>query len=416
MAHHNWEGKSIAVAQVEFFTITGYDAATTYKITIGGVVVSVLGTTDIATTTDALAAALTASTHPYFTAVTFVSDGTSKITATAKVSGYPYEWTPAVAGGTGTISSVTVTTASSGPHHWNDVNNLDDATTPVATDTIDLANGSVGIFFGLDDLTAVLLASFKQKISYTGNVGLPTNSFAVNDGVSDATVQEYRNTYLEVKATRVTIGERDLGSLTLGSGRVKIKQTATTASVTHVYETAQITTEPGLPAVRLTFANVNCDLKVYGGRAGIGVGIDPPNEAVTMGDVYVGPSATDVNVSLGDSVTYDNWEQHNGEHSLGGGIINTQCTVHGGKMTSSEDLTIPTFKGNGGTSIVNGIITTGTLNPGTKVDASQNNAARTWATVTIEKGASLTASKFGAGGLTIGTLNLPGERAQLAVS
>lgn len=412
--HHNWEGKSIAVAQVSTATLV-YAGSATYTIDIGGVSVTTTADTDSTTTAAALVALFNGSLHPYFTCVT-ASNVAGVITLTADNAGFPFEYTISDTGA-GSFTDNGDTTASSGPHHWDDANNFDDATTPVATDTIDLANGSVGIFFGLDDLTAVLLTSFKQKLSFTGSVGLPRNSFAVSEGVANTTVQEYRNTYLEVKATKVTVGEKDLKSLTIGSGRVKIKQTATTASATHVYETAQVAAEPGLPAVRLTFANVNCDLDIHGGRAGVGVGIDPPNEAVTMGDVYVGPNATGVNVSLGDNVTYDNWEQYEGDHSLGGGTMNTKCTVHGGKMTSSEDLAIPTFEGNGGTSIINGTITTAaTLNPGTKVDASQNNAARTWTAVTVEKGASLTAAKFGAGGLTLSPLNLPGERAQLAVS
>src|SRR3990167_1389847 len=43
----------------------------TFTVTIGGVVISVVGDTDVATTATALRAALNASTHPYFAAITW---------------------------------------------------------------------------------------------------------------------------------------------------------------------------------------------------------------------------------------------------------------------------------------------------------------------------------------------------------
>ena len=70
MATKRWKGGALAVSQVGTFTLTAYDVLTTYKITINGKVVSVLGqggTT--ATTATALQAALTASTIPEFTKV-----------------------------------------------------------------------------------------------------------------------------------------------------------------------------------------------------------------------------------------------------------------------------------------------------------------------------------------------------------
>ena len=43
MAVRSWLGRATAVAQVTTVAITGNDAATTYKLTVGGLVISVTG-------------------------------------------------------------------------------------------------------------------------------------------------------------------------------------------------------------------------------------------------------------------------------------------------------------------------------------------------------------------------------------
>lgn len=104
------------MAQVSTAVITAYDTATTYKVTIGGVVVSVVGqggTT--ATTATALRTALNASTHPYFAAITWSGSG-SDITGTADTAGVPFIATSSVTAGTGTFSAFSTTTASAGPN------------------------------------------------------------------------------------------------------------------------------------------------------------------------------------------------------------------------------------------------------------------------------------------------------------
>ena len=64
MADKYWLGIATEVAQIDTVQINGYDAATTYKLTVGGFVISVLGDTDVNGTAAALAAAWNASTHP----------------------------------------------------------------------------------------------------------------------------------------------------------------------------------------------------------------------------------------------------------------------------------------------------------------------------------------------------------------
>lgn len=408
----NFIGKSIPVAQVETCTITAYDGSTTYILTIGGQIVSVVGDTDITDTATALALAFNNSTHPYFDGIT-ASSNAAVITLTADNEGFPFVCVSSKTGGSGTIGSVTNTTVSSGPHHWDTLANFDTGVLPTTDDDVTLANGDVDILFGLDTNTDAL-TSYTQKLSWTGKVGLPGNSFANGEGINDGSVQEYRPTFLDVVAATVKIGEKDLQSLTIGSGRIKIRNMVSGASVTHVYGTAQVSSETGMPAVRLDFINIGNDLQIHGGRAGIGVGIDPPGDAVTMGDILVHASAGGAQLSLGDAVSFDNWEQYTGKHTIGGGTLVTKLTIHGGEVTTDEDLTLPTFEGNGGLAVVNGIITAGTSNAGSQVDASQNSAVRTWAAFTSNKGSQLTASEFGAGGLIITAHTLPTERATVA--
>ena len=60
MAVKNLIGKAVDVKQVTTAQITNYDAATTYKITINGIVVSVVGNTNVNTTASDLQVALEA--------------------------------------------------------------------------------------------------------------------------------------------------------------------------------------------------------------------------------------------------------------------------------------------------------------------------------------------------------------------
>ncbi|MGH2437495.1 MAG: hypothetical protein ACRDFA_10920, partial [bacterium] len=87
MATKRWLGTAVAVAQISTVTITAYDIATSYKVTIGGVTVSVVGQGGTTTTTaTALKNALAASTHPYFDGITWTS-ATNVVTGTADVAG-----------------------------------------------------------------------------------------------------------------------------------------------------------------------------------------------------------------------------------------------------------------------------------------------------------------------------------------
>lgn len=415
-ATRNWIGKATAVAQVDSCTLGGtWNAATVYTISIGDTggtnytSVSSVGEADEGATTDALAAAITASAHPFWSSVTAVSDSIDTITLTAAFEGFPFEYDVSYVISTGTITKNAQTTASAGPHHWDDPNNMLDGTLPTTSDTIIIAEGAVDILFGLDTNTN-LLANFYHRLSFTGKIGLNANVFTIGEGIVDATVQEYRQTYLDVKAADIRIGQKDLESLTIGSGRTKINCTDTAGSEVHVYETAQVSSESNLPAVRLLANNADVDFNIHGGRAGVGIGVDPAGGTVTCGDIWVSQTAIGVNVSVGSAVTFTNWESHAGTHKING--TGTLVTTYGGTTECDADLTLATFTNEGATAIINGAIGTATnLNAGI-TDGSQNNAPRTWTATTLAQGATVKQSSATAPALA--NLTLPTNRFQLA--
>ena len=100
MATKYWKGTATAVAQVSSATVTAYDAATTYKITVGAgnntVVISAPGTTDANGTAAALRTAWNASTHPYCAGITAAGTGAAAVAAapvgTADPSACSHAW------------------------------------------------------------------------------------------------------------------------------------------------------------------------------------------------------------------------------------------------------------------------------------------------------------------------------------
>jgi hypothetical protein len=146
--HHYWKGKAPAVAQVSTVQVTGYDASTSYRLTVGGIVIAVNGTTDANGTAAALAAAWNASTHPYCTGVT-ASSNTSTVTLTADTAGVPFVVTSSVSGGTGTIGSVTLGTASAGPNDFTTAANWENGVPVVETGTAQAgASGTITLASG----------------------------------------------------------------------------------------------------------------------------------------------------------------------------------------------------------------------------------------------------------------------------
>lgn len=199
MADKYWKPKAIAVAQVATVQVTGFDASTTYKLTVAGVdLVSEPGTTNADTTATNISNAWNNSTHPYATGIT-ASVSTDTVTLTADVAEVPFTVTSSVSGGSGTIGSVTTTTSPTGPHTLDDATNWDGQTLPSSSDTIIFRDSSINVSWGLDGLSTTG-HTLKIEQSYTGRIGLDWRAVATSaDGATtDTGAQEYRAVYMQL--------------------------------------------------------------------------------------------------------------------------------------------------------------------------------------------------------------------------
>ena len=417
MATVFWVGGAPAVAQVTTIQITAYDAATTYEVTIGGIEVSVTGTTDADGTASALQAALDASTHPYFTAITWTV-ATDTVTGTATTAGVPFVASSSVTGGTGTIGAATTSTASAGPNDWSTALNWSGGAVPVASDDVVISNSSANIVYGLDQ-SSVAIDSLKVEQTFTGELGLPYNKFATsaNGETFDTSAIEYREHYLEIDVDEIEIGGHSGIGSPSGSGRIKIDNVKSGASTTNIIKTGGSSADSGFPAVRLLAANAGADIFVREARGGVGIALGAPSETSTVGDVIVSAENSNTQVLIGEGVTITNFEQSNGNNSLNAAATVTSVTVNGGQLTTEGDYTITTLELTEGTVFCNHVktagnaITTANLTGGT-LDGTNSTVARTWATVNPDGGSIAVDDDY----VTITTLDQPAGEKTITVS
>ena len=385
MATKHWVGGATAVAQVHTGSIDSVDgtpANNTFTVTIGGVAVSAVGDTDVNTTATNLRANLSASTHPYFAAITW--SGTSgDIIGTADTPGVPFVAALTETGaGSGTVTDFAETTASAGPNDASVAANWSDGAVPVSTDTVILKDSSVNISYGLDQ-NAITLAELVIYQTYTGKVGLLSAQFAtdVAGDTTDATAAEYRQSYWKIGSDVIRVGEHLGPGSPAGSQRIKLEQASTSASTVTVYDT-NASGESQLPAVRLLCADADCDVYVRRAPGGVGLGVDAPGETPTFGDVYMQSDQASDQIYIGPGVTLTNFEQQGGSNILQSAATVTKVEVNEGTLSIDSDQLVTTLEVNGGTVFANNVpsagaaITTLNHNGGT-VDFSRSKEART---------------------------------------
>lgn len=414
MATKYWRGTADAVAQVRRAGVNTFDAATTYGITIGEVTVSVVGTTDEQTTTDALVTALNASTHVYFSGITWArygSGGSSEVQGTADAAGVPFTFTTYANAGTGSWNAVSNATASAGPNDWSTASNWSDGSIPATGDTVILRDNSVDILWGLDQ-SAVTLAALTIEKSYTGKIGLNRVVFQQSASATSTAKTEYRDTYLKVSATAVKIGENNSQSTPSGSSRIMI-DTGSNAATVEVFGTASTPAESGRPSVRLKFNHASSALYVRSAPGGVGIALDAPGETSALSLVSISDSSSSSRVYAGAGVSLTTWGQTGGSNILNAASTVTTVNVAGGTLTTEGAFAITTVNVSGGTldSHSTGTITTLNLTGGL-VDFQGSTRARTVTAV------NLTAGTLRASGdvLSITTLNDPSGRYSLVAS
>ena len=424
MAIRYWKGGlATAVAQVADATFGTYDVTTTRSITIGGVTISAADSGGTLTTAlDALKVLLNASTHPYFSGITWTSDAT-KIYGTADTAGVPFVFLAAVNGGTGTCSNTfTITTAAAGPHNFQSAANWSDSTVPVSNDRVVYANGAVDCIWGLDN-ASVALDGLEIHKSYTGKIGLPHDRFTTTeDGeTTNTTYAEYRAHYLAIEVTQADglceIGKQVASGTFAGSRRIKLDLGSNAATV-HVLGTAAASADSGQPAVRLKANDSATIINIHAAPGGVGIAAESVSDTSVVATINVFGTASTTRVSVGSGCTLTTFTQAGGNNVLNAAATITTVTASGGVLRIEGDFTITTLNATGATIIDNhyktggNAVTTANISGGL-VDTAQNATARTWNQTNLSKGGKL---KRDPAVLTLTTLSHTGAVATLGAA
>lgn len=324
-------GTADKVAQVHTGSIDSVDgtpANNTFTVTIGGVAISQVGTTDVATTAAALVALLNASTHPYFAAVTWTNPSSGNIVGTADVAGVPFVATLSKTGaGTGAVTDFAVTTANAGPNVLSAAN-CSGGALPGNGDTF-IIERPIPIYWSLDALSAVTLAELRI-MNTAGRIGLNENVFtkSITDAgseVVDTTKTEYRTTQLTVGATLCNVNGSVAPSTIVGADRTLINLGSVQSAIT-VFTSPGTGADGGLQPVRIKGTHASNTLDVRGGNVGIATTNGSETATVVTTSSYGG------GVTLSPSVTYTNVTAHTG------GVVNLNGVGSSAAITSVGGL------------------------------------------------------------------------------
>lgn len=313
MATRYWQGNGAALAaQISQATITGYDATSTYAVTIGGAVVSTLGTGGTVTTTAvALVALLTATALPQFTGITWTNSA-GTIIGTADTAGIPFTFTLTVSGGSGTVGSVSTPTPNGSGNDISNALNWSSQTLPGAGDTIIFANGSVAALYGLSYLASTSIALCQVFTSYTATIGLPTVNAAgypeylpqeLQFGTCTI-LQEYLPAGLGAAARKYNVGSNACTATFTGQGNGKLGSEITwfrgTSASNVVNAQAASLAIAAIPGYTATVATLN---SIQGSvvRCGIGCGAIT-TATVTATTLSLAQNLTTLTVSGASSV------------------------------------------------------------------------------------------------------------------
>jgi hypothetical protein len=360
------------------------EATDNFTITVGSKSITVVaGSTSAATVAVSIVNAwnaLGATLYPEFAAIVASDAGGGAFDLTARTPGVPFTVnlaTTETGGGAADTQTFTQTTptAAAGGAFWNLPANWSTGAVPVTGDDVVIQNSANPILYGLDQ-SAVTLASLSVDQSFTGTIGLPRTN--------PAGYVEYREQYLRIGATTITIG-RGEGA---GSGRIKINTLAvqTTISVLNTGSAA----ENGLKAVLWKGTHASNAVRVTKGSFAAAAFAGETATLASLKEGYRSNVAGDSDVRLGPGCTltscaitklggsletnssFSSLTQSGGETIILAGAPGTM-TIQGGavRYKSSGDYTAATI-GNGG-----------------ELDFRQDLQARTGGNTTLHKGSVL---------------------------
>lgn len=400
MSNVYWLGTATNVAAIHTASIDSVDATpanNTFFVTIGGEVISTVGDTDVATTAAALVVLLNASTHPYFAAITWTNPSAGNIVGTADTAGVPFVALLTETGaGSAAVTDFAVTTATAGANDWSTASNWSGGAVPVNSDDVIIENSSVSIRWGLAQ-SAVTLTSLIIKKSFTGKIGLKEKVFATSsNGDTESTVDvEYRQAYLNIKATDAQIGENNQNNTAAGSGLIKLDLDSA-ASTTTIFGSAKAI-ETNKPAIQLLAASASTIIYVRAATGGVGIAVGAPFETSTIASVNIGDSMGSNGVQVGSGTTMTSYSQKSGTCFVEAAATVTTMDVDGGTLTLEGDYVVTNLNVNNGATVNDQHIKSGgnavtnlNINSGGSVSHNGSSQARTIAVCNIFKGGTLT--------------------------
>lgn len=352
-------GKAAAVAQVWTGVINSVDstpADNTFTVTIGGVSVSVAGVTDVAATATALRAALNASTHPFFTPITW-SGSAGDIIGTADTAGVAFTAALTKTGsGTGTVTDFVVTTANAGKNSWKTPANWAGGVAPANGDDAYLRDLNEAILWDLDN-SAVDLALLVVDLNVLQPIGLNRAVYQTGESSTNTDYNEPRDHYLKISAAVARIGGGKVSGQQTGSGRIKINFGDEPCACV-VENSSKKPTETNLRTVRLLFNDAASTLLVREGY--VAVAGDAPSETSTLLSATLAGGELDIHAG----VTLTNWYQTGGSGNLH--CAATLIQVQAGSLSTFGFGAYTTIELLGGTTTIKstGAVTTANVHEG----------------------------------------------------
>ncbi len=393
-----WAPKVLAVAQQSTGSIDSVDATpanNTFTVTIGGIAISKVGDTDVATTAAALVVLLNASTHPYFAAVTWTNPSAGNIVGVGDVAGVLFIAVLTETGaGSGSVTDFADDTTATGPNQADEPDNWQ-GTVPGAGDTA-IITGPINMSYGLEGLDGATMTLLQIPDDFTGRAGLDRRVFATSsDGETvDETVVEYRPIYLKIDATDVRIGERLGPDIADGSERIMLDM-GTVATTIVVFRTSETPSEEGMPAVRLKCVNTANVIHVFEAAGGVGLAVDAPDEVSTVDDIFQSGGF----VSTSDGVTFNgDFQQSGGESVINAAATlavlnvegpNSVCRTVGDYTITAAEVTKDALYNSDHEKSGGDAITAIILDNSGNLNGLGSNQPRTWATVTAKTNSSI---------------------------
>jgi len=390
MPDNNWLG-NVAPTRQEIDGSIDTLGDSNFTVTIGGISITTPGDTDPATTAIALVALMNLTTHPYFSAVVWTHEGGGAIKGLHAQLGQPVFATLSD-DGTGTVTDFTDTVASTSPNHADNPDNWSLGVVPIVGDTVNLRNNPTSILFGMD-FTGFLLAAWIQDQTYTGLIGLASESFLVTGTTSNSNFTEYRDDYFRLKATRMEIGKNTGTGSPAGSQRSKIDNQEVALERAEIFNTATKSSEDLLPAVRLLLAgDASSELVVHSAPGGFGLAIDKPGETSSVNSVMILSQQLSTQVILSGGVDWETFDQFGGTNKIACSTNPTSVKGTGGRLLMDGTFLPATLQNDGMTveafNVPGGVAITTVLNNSGLIRTSLTDA-QTFTNYTAEPGASL---------------------------